>query len=274
MSWLGRLLPRRGDERPRGLEHHEVEASVSADDSRERARRIGEVLRQSRTARGITLADVEQDIRINRTYIEALENARFDVLPAPVYARGFMRSYARYLGLDPDEALRAVPRDLPRPTELDPMPGLRRAMPSSMPALPTLNPPMAIGLGAAVVLLVAAIVLVPRLGGSTGITAKPTPTATAAAQVDIDAPNLVGATREAATSTLTGVGLTPLVFESENSAPPGTVFRQSPGAGSPVKRGDVITLFVSQTANATPTATSTPTPTPSRTPTPSATPAR
>ena len=170
----------------------EASATVVADEIRERARRIGDILRQSRVDRGVTLADVEQDIRINRVYIEALENARFEELPAPVYARGFMRSYARYLGLDPDEALRAVPRDLPRPRDLDPMPGLRRAMPSTLPAMPRLNPPMAIGIGAAVVLLVVALIFVPRLGGSTGITSTPTPTASATVAVNIAAPNLVG----------------------------------------------------------------------------------
>ena len=58
---------------------------------------LGELLREARRQRAITLADVERDTRINATYIGALEAERFDVLPAPVYARGFLRSYARYL---------------------------------------------------------------------------------------------------------------------------------------------------------------------------------
>ena len=276
MSWLRRRTERAGAD---------AEATALADEARERARRTGDILRQSRSARGISIADVEQDIRISRVYIEALENARFDLLPAPVYARGFMRSYARYLGLDPDEALRAVPRDLPRPAGLDPPLGLRRAAPSSLPSLPPLNPPMAIAIGVAVLLLVAAIFFGPRLFGSTTSTAGSTPTATATAQVSSDAPNLVGVPRDAATAALERAGLTPLIFESANAATAGTVFRQSPGAGTPVKRGDVITLFVSQGAGGqgaggqgaggpgaggAPTATATPL----RTPTPTATPAR
>ena len=248
MKWRGRRAE---------LTEAEAAATVVADETRERARRTGDVLRQARTERGISLADVEQDIRINRGYLEALENARFDLLPAPVYARGFMRSYARYLGLDPDEALRAVPRDLPRPAELDPLPGLRRGMPATLPALPALNAPIAIGIGAAVLLLAAALFFVPRLGGSTGIPAGATPVATGTAQAGGEAPNLVGATRDVATATLDRAGLTPLIFESANAASPGTVFRQSPGAGAPVKRGDVITLFVSQGAGA-PSPASTP----------------
>ena len=267
MNWPRRRAQRVGAEAP---------APVVAGEARERARHTGDVLRQSRAARGISLADVEQDIRINRVYIEALENARFDLLPAPVYARGFMRSYARYLGLDPDEALRAVPHDLPRPAGLDPPLGLRRAAPASLPTLPALNPSMVIAIGVAVLLIVAALYLGPGLLGSTTDTAGTTgagraaPPAAGTAQVVTEAPNLVGVTREVATSTLERAGLTPLIFESLNSAAAGTVFRQSPGAGNPVRRGDVITLFVSQGAGGSPA----PTATPVRTPTPTATPVR
>ncbi|MFA7249800.1 MAG: helix-turn-helix domain-containing protein [Dehalococcoidia bacterium] len=249
----------------------EASAAVVADEVRERARRTGDILRQSRTERGITLAEVEQDIRINRAYIEALENARFDLLPAPVYARGFMRSYARYLGLDPDEAVRAVPRDLPRPADLDPLPGLRRATPSGLPSFPTLNPPMAIGIGGVLFLLLVALVFLPRLGGGSDARATATPSATATVQASFDAPNLVGVTREAATATLDRAGLTPLIFESANAAPAGTVFRQEPGAGTSVKRGAVITLYVSQGAGGASTPSPTPTPTSTATPAPGGT---
>ncbi|MGE3858088.1 MAG: helix-turn-helix domain-containing protein [Dehalococcoidia bacterium] len=245
----------------------EAAAAVIADETRERARRTGEILRETRTERRISLADVEQDIRINRTYLEALENARFDLLPAPVYARGFMRSYARYLGLDPEEAVRAVPRDLPRPRDLDPMPGLRRAVPTTLPALPNISPRIAGAIGAVVLVIAAAVYTVPglQLIGGGGGEATPTATATGATSASFDAPNLVGATREVATQTLERAGLTPLIFESQNTATAGSVFRQSPGAGQPVKRGDVITLFVSQGAG---------TPIPSGTATPTATPAQ
>ncbi len=232
-------------------------AAAASEEARARARRTGEALRQTRMERGITLADVEQDIRINHSYLEALEQARFDLLPAPVYARGFMRSYARYLGLDADEALRTVPRDLPRPADLDPIPGLRRAAPMVFPTFRPLTRSMAVVLGAAVVVLVLALVLVPRsFGGSEG-DATPTPVPVATAQAEKPAPDLVGATREAATAALNVAGLTPLIFESPNAAPAGTVFRQSPTGGTSVRPGDVITLFVSQ-GSATVTATPAP----------------
>ncbi|HEX6200497.1 MAG TPA: helix-turn-helix domain-containing protein, partial [Thermoanaerobaculia bacterium] len=43
--------------------------------------------------------------KISLRYLEALEQERFDLLPAKVFARGFLRQYARYVGLDPDEAV-------------------------------------------------------------------------------------------------------------------------------------------------------------------------
>lgn len=72
---------------------------------------IGRRLIEAREARGLTLEDVERDTRISRRYLQALEQEQFDVIPAPVYARGFLRSYSQYVGLDPQEMLALFPRD-------------------------------------------------------------------------------------------------------------------------------------------------------------------
>lgn len=72
---------------------------------------LGTLLVRAREARGLTLEDAERDTRISRRYLQALEAEQFDVIPAPVYARGFLRSYSQYLGLDPQEALDMFPRD-------------------------------------------------------------------------------------------------------------------------------------------------------------------
>ena len=64
-----------------------------------------------REARGLTLEDAERDTRISRRYLQALESEQFEVIPAPVYARGFLRSYSQYLGLDPQETLAMFPRE-------------------------------------------------------------------------------------------------------------------------------------------------------------------
>ncbi|MBI5947956.1 MAG: helix-turn-helix domain-containing protein [Chloroflexi bacterium] len=62
---------------------------------------IGGTLRDARVRRGMTVDQVAQDTRISPRFIAALEANSFDELPAPVYVRGFLRSYANYLRLDP-----------------------------------------------------------------------------------------------------------------------------------------------------------------------------
>jgi cytoskeleton protein RodZ len=64
---------------------------------------IGQILRETREAKGLTLDDVEQKIRIRSSYLEALENEDYDRLPGAVYVRGFLRNYARFLGVDLEE---------------------------------------------------------------------------------------------------------------------------------------------------------------------------
>ena len=66
---------------------------------------LGETLRQARLDRGASLLDAEQDTHIRRRYLEALENEDYGALPAVVYTRGFIRTYARYLGLDSEATL-------------------------------------------------------------------------------------------------------------------------------------------------------------------------
>src|SRR5439155_18581165 len=66
---------------------------------------LGELLRDAREARGISLAEAERDTKIRAKYISALEGDNPAGLPGPVYARGFLRNYAAYLGVDPDKAL-------------------------------------------------------------------------------------------------------------------------------------------------------------------------
>lgn len=66
---------------------------------------FGQTLRQAREAKDVSLAQVERATRISRIYLEALEEHQFSHLPASAYARGIVRNYAAYLGLDPAEML-------------------------------------------------------------------------------------------------------------------------------------------------------------------------
>ncbi len=66
---------------------------------------LGKSLREAREARGLTLEDVEKATRIRARYLEALEAGQFEALPSAVQARGFLRNYARHVGLDPSETM-------------------------------------------------------------------------------------------------------------------------------------------------------------------------
>ncbi|MGD9934815.1 MAG: helix-turn-helix domain-containing protein, partial [Dehalococcoidia bacterium] len=61
---------------------------------------VGSTLRLAREQRGLTIEQVAQDTRISQRFLEAIERDEFDALPAPVYVRGFIRSYSSYLRLD------------------------------------------------------------------------------------------------------------------------------------------------------------------------------
>src|SRR5215475_1239919 len=61
---------------------------------------IGESLREARLKRGLTPADVQKAIRIRDRYLQALEEERWELLPGDAYVKGFLRTYADYLGLD------------------------------------------------------------------------------------------------------------------------------------------------------------------------------
>jgi hypothetical protein len=61
---------------------------------------IGSVFREARNRRKIDLSEVEAATRIRLRYLRAIENEEWGVLPGGVYTRGFIRTYASYLGLD------------------------------------------------------------------------------------------------------------------------------------------------------------------------------
>lgn len=63
---------------------------------------IGGILREARNRRRLDLSEVEDAIKIRMRYLLAMENEEWDVLPGGAYTRGFIRTYASYLGLDGD----------------------------------------------------------------------------------------------------------------------------------------------------------------------------
>ncbi len=65
-------------------------------------RGIGAILREARRRRQVELSEVEAATRIRLGYLRAIENEDWDALPGGVYTRGFIRTYASFLGLDGD----------------------------------------------------------------------------------------------------------------------------------------------------------------------------
>ena len=61
---------------------------------------IGNSLREARLRQHLEFPEMEQATKIRAKYLRALEDEQFDVLPAQTYVKGFLRSYAEYLGLD------------------------------------------------------------------------------------------------------------------------------------------------------------------------------
>ncbi len=110
--------------------------------------KIGITLRSVRIERGLTIEQVAQDTRISARFLEALEAEAFSELPAPVYVRGFLRSYATYLRLDAPELLeqldpdfgggtaRTVPNEAARPAQRKSDP-FRSTAPGAAPPPPS-----------------------------------------------------------------------------------------------------------------------------------------
>ncbi|HMB13634.1 MAG TPA: RodZ domain-containing protein [Roseovarius sp.] len=69
--------------------------------------RLGDLMRGERATLGKSLLDVERELRIKANYVAAIENADPSAFDTPGFIPGYVRSYARYLGMDPDKAFTA-----------------------------------------------------------------------------------------------------------------------------------------------------------------------
>jgi transcriptional regulator with XRE-family HTH domain len=131
---------------------------------------IGETLREARNRRKLDLVEVEAAIKIRVRYLQAIENEEWDALPGGAYTRGFIRTYAGYLGLDgerlaDDYRRSGEPQGGERvPKRVEPVPtGKRRGG-------PRLSSRMLIA--AVCLLLVAVVVGIAVAGGGGGSSSK------------------------------------------------------------------------------------------------------
>ncbi|HEY2847667.1 MAG TPA: helix-turn-helix domain-containing protein [Pyrinomonadaceae bacterium] len=66
---------------------------------------LGEKLRQAREDKGLTLGDVAEQTRISSLYLDAIENDDYKILPGGIFNKGFIKSYAKFVGINEQEAL-------------------------------------------------------------------------------------------------------------------------------------------------------------------------
>ncbi|RDI96657.1 helix-turn-helix domain-containing protein [Meiothermus sp. QL-1] len=83
---------------------------------------LGRRLREARERKGLTLARAAEALKVRRSILEALEECRFDELPEPALARGYLKRYAQLLDLEPGPLLALYPS---HPTETMPPPPAR-----------------------------------------------------------------------------------------------------------------------------------------------------
>ncbi len=77
---------------------------------------FGTKLREARERRGVTLRQIANDTKISMTALEALERNDISRLPGGIFSRSFVRTYAVYVGLDPEEAVDDFVRQFPHET--------------------------------------------------------------------------------------------------------------------------------------------------------------
>lgn len=211
---------------------------------------LGETLRRARTAQGIRIEDAERVTRIPRKYLEALELENFGILPAPVYARGFLRSYAGFLGLEANDLLPFFPVGHVDEPVLESLPEVHE------PRTWNLNGIVAMAVVGMLILLVIGLYSLGHDDGraftqrSTNTNTDPQATAQAVPDnggVTASLPDLNGQTQQQAISIIQGTGADYIVNTiAATNTPSGQVIDQSPGPGEEVGPGDLVTITVAQ----------------------------
>jgi cytoskeleton protein RodZ len=93
---------------------------------------FGHILREARENKGLTLAEVQEKTRINSRFLAALEEGDYSRLPTPVHVRGFLRNYARFLGLDPLPLVERYERVMEQETAVLPPDNGQQQMPEPL----------------------------------------------------------------------------------------------------------------------------------------------
>jgi len=223
---------------------------------------LGKQLQQARVARGLTLEDCERDTRISKRYLDALEREDWKIFPAPVYSRAFLRTYAQYLGLDPQQLMRAMKaQEEAAEPAIKPLPEIKQA-----PASGNINWPLAAGVAVFIVIIGAFVWLSSRSDGNGAeelLGAGPTPIPT---QLPTEGqggglqpalgrpvgpveqgvvPDLAGVRVDDAINALAQAQIDYVIVETDTAeGTPGVVTSQSPAPGTDAGDETAVTLVV------------------------------
>jgi cytoskeleton protein RodZ len=225
---------------------------------------VGQLLQEARQQKGVSLEQVEEATRIRQKFLKALEEEEYTALPAEAYVKGFLRNYALYLGLDPEEVLALYEGRDVKGKAASARPGFFEPMDISLAAPSWLTPDLVIGALLIVVLLAfgswAAWHYLPPIVraqlSSWRATATSTPSPTVTTSEEIILPPV--------TSTATSTMMPTTTPTTMPTAMP----IEMPTATSTAM--PTVAIVVSPTSTSTPTSvpTSTPTSVPTGTPTP------
>jgi cytoskeletal protein RodZ len=101
---------------------------------------FGEELRREREIRGISLKEISDATKISKRFLEAIERNDHRTLPAPVFTRGFVREYAKYLGLNAEEMVNRYNYAAAGDDRIEKSPHLERLIAPPPPPLPREKP--------------------------------------------------------------------------------------------------------------------------------------
>ena len=111
---------------------------MSQQENNENRASLGEHLRKERELRGIALEEVSKVTRVRLSYLHHLEGDDLTGLPADVYVRGYIRAYARFLGIDADECIERYADQAPT-AQVGPVAAFEGDLEVIAPPLPALS---------------------------------------------------------------------------------------------------------------------------------------
>lgn len=78
---------------------------------------LGRKLQEAREAKGLSLSDVQESTKIQKRYLEGIEQGNYDIMPGKFYVRAFIKQYAEAVGLNADELFEEFRSEVPSPKE-------------------------------------------------------------------------------------------------------------------------------------------------------------